>query len=58
MRFSKLSQKGGSEGFINADLNGALNIIKKVVKDFSCETANLGIDFFKTIVKVSPKFAV
>ena len=47
-----------SKGFINADLNGALNIIKKVVKDFSCETANLSIDFFKTIVKVSPKFAV
>ena len=47
-----------SKGFINADLNGALNIIKKVVKDFSCETANLSIDFFKTIVKVSPKSAV
>lgn len=45
-----------SKGFINADLNGALNIIKKVYKDFSCETAS--IDFYKTIVKVSPKFAV
>lgn len=47
-----------SEGFINADLNGALNIIKKVYKDFCCETANLSIDFFRTIVKVNPKFAV
>ena len=47
-----------SKGFINADLNGALNIIKKVYKDFCCETANLNIDFFKTIVKVSPKFTV
>lgn len=47
-----------SKGFINADLNGALNIIKKVLKDFSCETAKLSIDFFKTIVKVNPKFAV
>lgn len=47
-----------SKGTINADLNGALNIIRKVFKDFSCETANLSIDFFKTIVKVSPKSAV
>lgn len=47
-----------SKGTINADLNGALNIIKKVVKDFSSETANLSIDFFKTIVKVSPKSTV
>ena len=47
-----------SKGFINADLNGALNIIKKVYKDFCCETANLSIDFFRTIVKVSPKFTV
>ena len=47
-----------SKGFINADLNGALNIIKKVYKDFCCETANLNIDFFKTIVKVSPKITV
>ena len=47
-----------SRGFINADLNGALNIIKKVYKDFCCETANLNIDFFRTIVKVSPKSAV
>ena len=47
-----------SKGFINADLNGALNIIKKVYKDFCCETANLSIEFFKTIVKVSPNFAV
>lgn len=47
-----------SKGFINADLNGALNIIKKVYKDFCCETANLNIDFFRTIVKVSPKFTV
>ena len=36
-----------SKGFINADLNGALNIIKKVYKDFCCETANLNIDFFR-----------
>lgn len=47
-----------SKGTINADLNGALNIIRKVFKDFSCETSNLSIDFFKTIVKVSPKSAV
>ena len=47
-----------SKGTINADLNGALNIIRKVFKDFSRETANLSIDFFKTIVKVSPKSAV
>lgn len=47
-----------SKGFINADLNGALNIIKKVIKDFSCETANLSIEFFKSIIKVNPKRAV
>ena len=45
-----------SKGFINADLNGALNIIKKVLKDFN--SSNLSIDFFKTVVKVIPKFTV
>ena len=45
-----------SKGFINADLNGALNIIKKVLKDFN--SSNLSIDFFRTIVKVIPKFTV
>lgn len=47
-----------SLGLINADLNGALNIIKKVFKDFSSKTSNLSIDFFKTVVKVDPKFTV
>ena len=45
-----------SKGFINADLNGALNIIKKVFKDFN--SSNLSIDFFKTVTKVIPKFTV
>ena len=45
-----------SKGFINADLNGALNIIKKVLKDFN--SSNLSIDFFKTVVKVIPNFTV
>lgn len=36
-----------SKGFINADLNGALNIIKKVLKDFN--SSNLSIDFFKPL---------
>ena len=45
-----------SKGFINADLNGALNIIKKVYKDFN--SSNLSIDFFKTVIKVIPKFTV
>ena len=45
-----------SLGLINADLNGALNIIKKIYKDFSYQTSNLSIDFFKTVVKVDPKF--
>ena len=45
-----------SKGFINADLNGALNIIRKVYKDFSSKTSDLSIDFFKTVVKVNPKF--
>ena len=47
-----------SLGLINADLNGALNIIKKKFKDFSSKTSNLSIDFFKTVVKVDPKFTV
>lgn len=42
-----------SKGTINADLNGALNIIRKVFKDFSYKTSNLTIDFFKDIIKVS-----
>lgn len=45
-----------SKGFINADLNGALNIIKKVLKDF--DSSNLRIDFFKTVSKVIPKLTV
>ena len=45
-----------SKGFINADLNGALNIIKKVLKDFN--PSNLSIDFFKTVTKVIPKLTV
>lgn len=45
-----------SKGFINADLNGALNIIKKVLKDFN--SSNLSIDFFKTVTKVIPKLTV
>ena len=45
-----------SKGFINADLNGALNIIKKVFKDFN--SSNLSIDFFKTVIKVIPNFTV
>jgi len=45
-----------SKGFINADLNGALNIIKKVLNDFNSN--NLSIDFFKTVIKVTPKFTV
>ena len=47
-----------SLGCINADLNGALNIIKKVFKEFNYETANLDIKFFKSIIKVRPKTAV
>ena len=47
-----------SKGTINADLNGALNIIRKVFKDFSYKTSNLNIDFFKTIVKVNHDFTV
>ena len=45
-----------SKGFINADLNGALNIIKKVFKDFN--PSSLSIDFFKTVIKVNPNFTV
>lgn len=45
-----------SKGTINADLNGALNIIKKVLKDF--DSSNLRIDFFKTVSKVIPKLTV
>lgn len=45
-----------SKGFINADLNGALNIIKKVLNDFN--SSSLSIGFFKTIVKVNPNFTV
>ena len=45
-----------SKGFINADLNGALNIIKKVLNDFN--SSSLSIDFFKTVVKVIPNFTV
>lgn len=45
-----------SKGAINADLNGALNIIKKVLKDF--DSSNLCIDFFKTVTKVIPKLTV
>lgn len=45
-----------SKGFINADLNGALNIIKKVFKDFN--PSSLSIDFFKTVLKVNPNFTV
>ena len=44
-----------SLGFINADLNAALNIIRKVFPEFSCETANLSINHFKNVLKVSPK---
>lgn len=45
-----------SKGFINADLNGALNIIKKVFKDFN--PSDLNIDFFKTVIKVNPNFTI
>lgn len=47
-----------SKGTINADLNGALNIIRKVFKDFSYKTSNLNIDFFKDIIKVNHDFTV
>lgn len=42
-----------SKGTINADLNGALNIIRKVFKDFNYKTSNLTIDYFKDVVKVN-----
>lgn len=47
-----------SKGTINADLNGALNIIRKVFKDFSYKTSNLTIDFFKDIIKVNHDLTV
>ena len=47
-----------SKGTINADLNGALNIIRKVFKDFNYKTSNLTIDHFKDIIKVSHDFTV
>ena len=42
-----------SKGTINADLNGALNIIRKVFKDFNYKTSNLTIEHFKDIIKVN-----
>ena len=47
-----------SKGTINADLNGALNIIRKVFKDFSYKTSNLTIEHFKDIIKVNHDFTV
>ena len=40
---------------LNADLNGALNIIKKVIPDFSCETANLGVEDMANPVRMTFK---
>ena len=40
---------------LNADLNGALNIIRKVIPDFSCETANLGVEDMANPVRMSFK---
>ena len=40
---------------LNADLNGALNIIKKVIPDFNCETANLGVEDMANPVRMTFK---
>lgn len=40
---------------LNADLNGALNIIKKVIPDFSCVTANLCVEDMANPVRMNFK---